>query len=52
MCSAAAGQVAVGYHALCQIGWGAHIWSMKLAEPAAVEFFRSLPIIRDVLPGA
>ncbi len=36
------GQFAVGQYVLAQKGFGAHVWSIKSADPVAVDFFRSL----------
>ncbi|HET6440275.1 MAG TPA: hypothetical protein VFG59_19580 [Anaeromyxobacter sp.] len=38
----AVGQLALGHWVLAQIGLGAHAWLPRHADPAAVEFFRSL----------
>jgi hypothetical protein len=35
------GQFAFGEYVLAQMGIGTHVWSMKLADPAAVDFFKS-----------
>ena len=45
----AIGQFALGKYVLAQIGLGEHVLSMKRADQAAVEFFRTLPIIRYFL---
>ncbi len=36
------GQVAFGWYALCQFGFAEHIWSTKIKDPEAIEFFRHL----------
>ena len=38
----AIGQLAYGNHVLAQLGYGDYVWSMKRADPEAVQFFRSL----------
>jgi hypothetical protein len=38
----AIGQIAFGYYALCQTGYGIHLWSQKVADPEAVRFFLDL----------
>jgi hypothetical protein len=35
------GQFAVGKYVLAQAGSGSHVWSIKSADPIAVEFFKS-----------
>jgi hypothetical protein len=45
----AIGQLAYGRMVLAQMGMGEHVWSMRRADPEAVEFFRSL--LSKVLPG-
>jgi len=45
----AIGQLAYGRMVLAQYGVGEHVWSMRRADPEAVEFFRSL--FSKVLPG-
>lgn len=35
-------QAGVGKWVLAQVGFGQHVWSMQGADPAAVEFFKSL----------
>jgi hypothetical protein len=35
------GQFAVGNYVLAQMGFGSHVWSMKSADPVAVDFFKS-----------
>ena len=37
------GQVAFGKWVLAQLGIGQHIWSMRLKDPEAIEFFKNLP---------
>ena len=36
-------QVGFGRWVLAQVGIGQHVWSMGAKDPAAIEFFRSLP---------
>jgi hypothetical protein len=36
------GQFAVGKYVLAQMGFGTHVWSVKSADPVAVDFFKSL----------
>jgi hypothetical protein len=36
------GQVAFGKWVLAQVGFGQHVWSMRVRDPAAIAFFRSL----------
>lgn len=38
----AIGQFALGKYVLGQIGFGEHVWSSKISDPAAVDFFRAL----------
>ncbi len=38
----AIGQLAAGHWVLAQLGLGSHVWMPRHADPAAVEFFRSL----------
>jgi hypothetical protein len=38
----AIGQIAFGYYALCQTGYGIHLWSQKASDPEAVRFFLEL----------
>lgn len=45
----AIGQFAVGRYVLAQMGSGEFVWSMTRADPQAIEFFKSLPIIRHFL---
>jgi hypothetical protein len=46
----AIGQFAFGKYVLAQIGSGKFIWSMKRVDLQAIEFFRSLPVVRYFLP--
>jgi len=46
----AIGQFAIGKYALGQMGFGKFVLSMKLADPQAVEFFKSLPFIGNFIP--
>jgi len=36
------GQFAIGNYVLAQAGFGKHVWSQELVDPAAMDFFRSL----------
>ncbi|MEO0106711.1 MAG: zinc ribbon domain-containing protein [candidate division WOR-3 bacterium] len=36
------GQFAFGWYALCQFGFAKYIWSPKIRDPVAIEFFRNL----------
>jgi len=36
------GQFAIGYYVLAQVGFGQYIWSVKLKDPQAIEYFRHL----------
>lgn len=47
----AIGQVAAGKYALGQMGFGKYIWSTQRVDSEAVEFFKSLPVLRDILPN-
>lgn len=38
----AIGQLALGYYALAQIGFGVHLWTSTVRDPAAVELFGAL----------
>ncbi len=38
----AIGQLAYGEYVLAQIGYGKHVWSSKIKDPEAVEYFRGL----------
>jgi hypothetical protein len=38
----AIGQFAYGKYVLAQLGYGDYVWSMKRADPEAVEFFKTL----------
>jgi len=46
----AIGQFAFGIYVLAQVGIGEFVLSMKRADPEAIEFFKSLPIIQHFLP--
>jgi hypothetical protein len=47
------GQFGVGRHVLAQIGFGDHVWSMRRADPEAVEYFKQLlQSLRQALPFA
>jgi hypothetical protein len=39
-------QAGLGHWVLAQAGFGEHVWSMRSHDPAAVEFFRTLPAPR------
>jgi hypothetical protein len=39
---AAVGQLALGYYCIAQAAVGVHIWTMKVKDPAVLEFFRNL----------
>lgn len=45
----AIGQLAFGVYVLAQSGFGEFVWSVKRADPTAIELFKSLPIIRYFL---
>ena len=47
---AAIGQFALGKYVLAQIGFGEFVWSIKQADQQAIEFFKTLPIIRLFIP--
>lgn len=38
----AIGQIALGWYALCQFGYAKYIWTPKIKDPQAIEFFRQL----------
>jgi hypothetical protein len=38
----AIGQFAYGKYVLAQLGYGDYVWSMKRADPEAVQFFKTL----------
>ena len=42
----AIGQFALGKYVLAQLGFGEFVWSIKRADPQAIEFFKTLPAIR------
>jgi len=46
----AIGQFGLGKYVLAQGGFGEFVWSAKRADPEAIEFFKSLPVIRYFLP--
>lgn len=46
----AIGQVALGKYVLAQMGFGRYVWCMGRTDPEAVEFFKTLPVIRYFLP--
>lgn len=45
----AIGQFAVGKYVFAQFGIGEHVLSMTRKDPGAIEFFKSLPIIKEFL---
>ena len=45
----AIGQFALGRYVLAQLGFGEFVWSVKHADPPAIEFFKALPIIRHFI---
>jgi hypothetical protein len=36
------GQIALGKWVLAQVGFGQHVWSMRVKDPEAIAFFRAL----------
>ncbi len=38
----AIGQFALGWYALCQLGLAKYLWTPKIKDPEAIEFFRQL----------
>jgi len=46
----AIGQFGLGKYVLAQSGIGEFVWSTKRTDPEAIEFFKSLPVIRYFLP--
>jgi len=40
--STAIGQFAFGEYVLAQVGYGKHVWSMKIKDPEALEYFKHL----------
>jgi len=42
----AIGQFACGYYAFGQMGLGIHVWDVRHAAPAAVEFFKGLATLK------
>jgi hypothetical protein len=46
----AIGQFAVGKYVLAQLGAGEFVLSMNRADQQAIEFFKSLPIIKTFMP--
>lgn len=46
----AIGQIAYGKYVLAQIGFGEHIYSMARKDAEAIEFFKTLPVVRHLLP--
>jgi hypothetical protein len=49
---AAIGQVAFGKYVLAQVGFGEFVFSAKHRDPEAIEFFKTMPIIRNFFGGA
>ena len=47
---AAIGQIGLGKYVLGQAGLGKYVWSTSRADPEAIEFFKSLPVIGWFLP--
>jgi len=45
----AIGQLGFGKYVLAQMGFGEYVWSKKVADPEAIRFFKSLPIIKDLI---
>lgn len=39
-------QFGIGKYVLGQVGFGEFVWSVKRADPQAIEFFKMLPIIK------
>lgn len=49
---AAIGQLCLGYYCIAQAAIGVHIWTMKVKDPAALEFFRNLfPFLKQIVSG-
>ena len=47
---AAIGQLALGYYCIAQAAAGIHIWTMKVKDPEALEFFRNLwPWLKQII---
>lgn len=46
----AIGQFALGKYVLAQLGLGQYVWSIRRADPQAIEFFKTLPAIRYFIP--
>ena len=47
---AAIGQLALGYYCIAQAAAGVHVWTMKVKDPAALEFFRNLfPLLKHLI---
>ncbi|MGQ9464414.1 MAG: hypothetical protein ACUVQ4_01735, partial [bacterium] len=38
----AIGQIAFGWYSLCQLGYAKYLWTPKIKDPQAIEFFRQL----------
>lgn len=36
------GQLAIGQYVLAQMGFGEHVWSVKVKDPVAMEYFRGM----------
>lgn len=49
---AAIGQLCVGYYCLAQAAVGVHLWTVKVKDPATLEFFRNLfPFLKQIVSG-
>ena len=46
----AIGQFAFGKYVLAQFGIGEYVWSTNRADPEAIRYFTSLPVIRNLPP--
>jgi len=44
------GQFVLGKFVLAQIGIGEHVWSLTRADPEAILFFKTLPVVRLFIP--
>ena len=40
--ASAIGQLAFGNFVIAQVGWGTHVWSMKVKDPEALEHFKTM----------
>ena len=43
-------QFGIGKYVLAQAGFGEFVWSVKRADPQAVEFFKAIPLVRHFIP--